>query len=116
MRHLFLIALLPLAACTDFTPADKSVSYDQATGKLIQAPCPDWSQPSTGNVDSSLHSNFGCAYHRNFATQIADPNDLVRGHGTPGADTEATARTIARYRAGEIPEPLQPQQASVAGQ
>lgn len=104
--------LLALPGCTDFTPADKSVHYDQASGELIQAPCPDWSHPSHANEDNSLHSNFGCAVNRNLAIQLEDKADLARGHGTPGADTEATVRTIARYRAGEIPEPLQPQQAA----
>lgn len=103
--------LLLLSACTDTTPTDKTVRYDQASGTLVYPACPDWSQPSTANVDNSLHSNYGCAANRNLAAQLENPADLARGHGS-GTDTESTVRTITRYRAGEIPEPLVPQQTS----
>ena len=104
--------ILLLTACSDYTPANKEVRYDTATGKLIQAPCPDWGQPSTANVDSSLHSNYGCATHHNMAIQLDNPADLHLGHGENGADTEGAVRTVTRYRDGEIPAELQPMQAT----
>ncbi len=106
---LCLLATCMLTACTDTTPINKTPHYDQASGQIIYPKCPDWSQPSTGNTDNSVHSNFGCAAHRNLAVQLENPADLARGHGAQGADTEATITTITRYRKGEIPEPLTPQ-------
>lgn len=115
--HILILAgfLFILAGC-DYEPEPKVVTYDAASNTLtLPHPCPDWSHPSVGNYDNSNHSNFGCAANTNFGLQVADPHDYVEGHGDVGPDTETTVRVIERYRAGEIPEPLDPQQASAAG-
>lgn len=100
-------SLLALAAC-DYTPVKKEATINPVTREITPpTPCPDWSSP-TENYDNSVHSNFGCATAKNTAIQLADPADAVRGHGDNRADTEAGVRSIQRYRAGEIPEPLVP--------
>jgi len=118
MRALLLFSLLlPLAACSDFTPAPKEAQYDAATNRVVPAgPCPDWSHPASYNYDNSVHSNFGCAVENNMAAQLANPADWARGHGNPSPDAEITSTVIQRYRDGEIPEPLVPQQGGWGGE
>lgn len=114
-RSSFLAVCCLLGGCglgIDTTPTDKTVHYDMAKGTLAFPACPDWSQSSTMNYDNSVHSNYGCAVNRNLAVQLADPSDLHHGKGDGMADTTEAARTITRYRAGEIPQPLQPQQSA----
>ncbi|MBN8543556.1 MAG: hypothetical protein J0M34_04750 [Alphaproteobacteria bacterium] len=108
MKHILPILLLAsLAACDDYVPAEKKAVINPVTREITKpAPCPDWSH-QTENYDNSVHSNFGCATANNIAIQLDDPADAVRGHGS-GTDTESTVRTVGRYRAGEIPQPLQP--------
>lgn len=115
MRIALLFVLpLALAACeADYTPRPKQATYDHTTGQVIPPyPCPDWSHPTVGNYDNSNHSNFGCAVNNNLAVQLENPRDLIEGRGHRGgvADIENSVRTIERYRAGEIPESLTPQQ------
>lgn len=112
---LSLASMAVLGGCglgIDTTPADKTVHYDMAKDTLTFPACPDWSQSSTMNYDNSVHSNYGCAVNRNLAVQLADPSDLQHGKGEGVADTTETVRTLTRYRAGEIPQPLQPQQSA----
>ena len=100
-----------LAACGDYVPSEKKAVYDPVTQSLIYPhPCPDWSHSASINYDQSVHSNFGCAVENNFAVQLDDPADLLYGRGTGGYDLERSVRTIERYRAGEIPAELTPQQ------
>lgn len=110
MRALPVLCLFALAACGDFTPAPKEPRYDAATGQIILPPCPDWSHPSVGNYDNSMHSNYGCAVNRNMAVQVEQPSDWEKGYGQFGPDTETTLGVVSRYRSGELPEPLVPQQ------
>lgn len=113
MRYaLLLLPCLLLTACGhDYTPRDKQVEIDHQTGELILPhPCPDWSKSTVGNYTNSQHSNYGCAVNNNLAVQLADPWDLKEGIGNANADTEASVRTIERYRSGEIPAALTPQQ------
>jgi hypothetical protein len=103
-----LFALLGLTACSDYTPTEKRFTVDPATHQVtLPSPCPDWSSP-TENYDNSKHSNFGCATANNIAIQLDDPADAIEGHGAKTPNTETTVRTIQRYNAGEIPEPLVP--------
>ena len=109
------LLLLALAACSEggFVPNPKTVSLDADSGALIMPhPCPDWSAPADANRLNTVHSNFGCAVNRNSALQLADPNDLVRGHGDNRPDTITTTRVVERYRAGELPAPLSPIQST----
>ncbi len=113
MKHAYLIPtiLALLTACDDYVPRDKTVQYDPAEQRLVYPhPCPDWSHNPVVNYDNSLHSNYGCAVNTNLAVQLEDPRDLHRGSGDAGPDAEITTHVITRYRAGEIPAPLEPQQ------
>jgi pilus biogenesis lipoprotein CpaD len=61
--------------------------------------CPDWSQ-STVNYGNAMHSNYGCATARNLAAQVADPEDLIHGHGAPSPDADRTALVVGHYHSG----------------
>lgn len=106
-----------LTACTDdFVPRDKTATYDSATGTLdLPYPCPDWSHSSLINYDNSLHSNFGCAVNTDSAQQLANPEDIAHGRASENSaspDSEISEGVIEQYRAGKIPQPLQPIQGS----
>lgn len=103
-----------LAACADYVPREKKAMVDAQTGEVILPhPCPDWSHSASLNYDNSLHSNYGCAVNSNLAVQLENPGDLTQGYASPHpSDIEGTVRTIQRYRSGEIPEALTPQQES----
>lgn len=112
--HILILAcaMSILAAC-DYEPKPKETSYDPTVNAaVLPHPCPDWSHPTVGNYDNSTHSNYGCAVNTNFGLQVADPHDIAQGHGDVGPDTETTVRVIERYREGELPEPLAPQQST----
>jgi type IV pilus biogenesis protein CpaD/CtpE len=108
-----LVALSAVSACGDnFEPTPKVASYDSVSGMTLPAPCPDWSQSGSYNYANEVHSNFGCAVNRNSALQLMYPSDLVEGHGNNHPDTGITTGVIESYRAGKIPLPLVPTQAS----
>lgn len=112
-----LVGCLLLMGCgSNFTPTDKTASYDPMTGTLmLPAPCPDWSQAQTNNVLNEPHSNFGCAVNSNAALQIEDPRDLYVGHGDNKPDTNVTVDVITNYRAGKIPIPTATTSTSTTG-
>lgn len=116
-RVVMMVALLALAACAnDFEPVEKVADIDPTTGAAVPPhPCPDWSHNATVNYDNSLHSNYGCAVNNNIAVQLADPWDLREGIGSKTGNTDMSVRTIELYRAGEIPQPLQPMQTTGGG-
>lgn len=107
------LVMAALAGCSNFTPREKVASYDPVSKTLtLPHPCPDWSQSQTYNRLNEPHSNYGCAVNTNSAIQVADPNDLVRGHGKNGPDTGITTQVIEDYRAGLIPVALVPNQSA----
>ena len=119
MRALACFSLIMLTACAgDYVPREKQARYDRDTQTVeYPYPCPDWSHASDINYDNSVYSNYGCATRNNLAQQLAYPEDLDRASGAAGAtDTEATVRTIQRYRAGEIPVQPQPMQGATGGE
>jgi type IV pilus biogenesis protein CpaD/CtpE len=102
-----------VTACGDYTPAAKHAVYDPQTGDVaLPHPCPDWSKNSVVNYSNSNHSNFGCATANNAALQLEDPRDLHQGHGDQSPDMETTTHVVERYRLGELPTPLEPQQSA----
>jgi len=113
MRQYIAITLLvSLAACADdYVPREKIARVDPVTGELtLPYPCPDWSHNTVRNYDNSPHSNYGCATATNMAVQLENPRDLNRGHGDASPDAGITTDVIARYRAGDLPVPLESQQ------
>jgi type IV pilus biogenesis protein CpaD/CtpE len=114
--YALLVAVLLVAAC-DPKPVEKVATYDVPTQTLtLPAPCPDWSSNSVVNYRNQNHSNYGCAVNRNLAIQVDDPHDLVRGRGNGAGDAEASATSLELYRAGKLPEPLEPQQDDGGGE
>ena len=112
-RYASLLCVLLTGCGGDFVPREKVATYNPETKQAeMPHPCPDWSHSSSLNYDNSDHSNFGCATRTNLARQLAYPEDLAVSAGHQSTDTEATVRTIERYRAGEIPAALQPIQSS----
>jgi type IV pilus biogenesis protein CpaD/CtpE len=113
---MMMVVMGALTACSNFVPNEKKAVYDPETKQLTMPyPCPDWSQSQTHNYLNQPHSNYGCAVNTNSALQVADPADLQRGHGDNNPDTGITTRVIERYRAGDLPVALVPQQASSSG-
>lgn len=49
--------------------------------------------------------NLGCAYQSNFAAQIADPVDLVRGRQETPPDTQKRIHSFEQLRQGQDPSP-----------
>jgi pilus assembly protein CpaD len=61
--------------------------------------CPNWSKPSTPNLDNAQTSNFGCGVNSNLAAMIANPQDLVSGReGTGLGDTVTASKAVEQYR------------------
>jgi type IV pilus biogenesis protein CpaD/CtpE len=116
-QKLVLLAVLALAACSNYVPREKVARYDPETGvTTLPYPCPDWSQSQTSNYLNQPHSNYGCAVNTNAALQLEDPSDMVRGHGMNTPDTEITTGVVGRYRAGELPVALTPTQSTGTGE
>lgn len=63
--------------------------------------CGDWSGTAGFNPTNAHHTNFGCAYHRNFGLMLSDPGDLVRGRSAGSADATRQTVVLQKYRAGE---------------
>jgi pilus biogenesis lipoprotein CpaD len=72
------------------------ITYAVATP---DAHCPDWTRPGA-NYLNSMHTNYGCAYNKNLAAMVANPEDLERGHGTNTVSGDRNVLVIKRYRAG----------------
>ncbi len=118
MQRYGILSLMLVAGACGFGPdiPPKKAQYNTATHQLELAPCPDWRSPSDSNYNNNNHSNYGCATVNNTALQVENPQDLARGHGSNGPDTETTIRTVSDYREGKIPVQLQPQQTGASGQ
>lgn len=61
--------------------------------------CPDWSDKGGNDFNSNTLSNFGCAVNTNLAAMVANPEDLINGQRTNGAnDASTAAKAIKVYR------------------
>lgn len=61
--------------------------------------CPDYSRDSSVDYDQNTSSNYGCATNASLAAMIANPEDLVHGHGaTGGTDTGRITKAIDALR------------------
>lgn len=64
---------------------------------------PNCEQPQPEQPDvPDFNGAFGCANANNLGVMVANPQDLVRGETLEPADGEALARSVQRYRVGEI--------------
>ena len=61
--------------------------------------CPDWSRDSSVDYNQNSSSNYGCASNASLAAMIANPEDLVHGHGTTGgSDPARSGKAIDAFR------------------
>ena len=64
---------------------------------------PDCDQPQPLSPDvPDFNQAFGCSNANNLGVMVANPRDLVEGRTLEPADGEANARSVQRYRLGEI--------------
>lgn len=61
--------------------------------------CPDWSNETSANYNSSNHSNHGCSTNSNLAAMVADPEDLVRGRENTKLNRNSGSKAVDTYRA-----------------
>ena len=95
----------PVAAPTLAAPI--RLSFERMQAKVADA-CGTWPQDigaSDYGVDNSNkpYWNFGCSTQANFAAQIADPIDLVRGRQEGRIDTVRRIRDVGQLRDGKDP-------------
>jgi pilus assembly protein CpaD len=75
---------------------------------LAAAPnCPDWTDADPQGFDNAPSSNFGCATQSDLAAMVANPEDLLRGKAAGPADGDFVARSVERYRSGELFKPTE---------
>ena len=61
--------------------------------------CPDWSRNSSVEYDQNTSSNYGCSTNASLAAMIAQPEDLVHGHGAAGPiDPTRSTKAIDAFR------------------
>lgn len=64
--------------------------------------CPNWSVPSSPNLENRSMSNFGCSVNSNIAAMVANPEDLFHGRNGSGVGDAATAaKAVGYYRQAE---------------
>ena len=83
------------------------LSFERMQAKVAGA-CGVWPQDlGTGdagfNARNEPYWNFGCANQANFAAQVADPVDLVRGRTESRIDTIRRTKDIQQLREGKDP-------------
>ena len=60
--------------------------------------CPDWTRDSSFDPDNNTSSNYGCAVNASLAAMVAQPEDLVHGHGNAGTDPTRSVKAIDAFR------------------
>lgn len=59
--------------------------------------CPDWSNNPAHNYDNQDLNNIGCAYYNNISAQVANPDDLVKGHGELVSEGDRESVNMQKY-------------------
>lgn len=80
---------------TDAPVAPGTVRVVVSRMKAFVPGCPDFSRDSSIDYNQNTSSNFGCATNSSLAAMIAEPEDLVHGHGTEITDLVRASRAIA---------------------
>lgn len=65
-------------------------------------PCGLWPEDLTRHADNRHYANFGCAYQRNMAAQIANPADLLGPRPPSEINAERRGVTIGDYQANDL--------------
>ena len=60
--------------------------------------CPDWSRDASYEYDQNTSSNHGCAINSSLAAMVAQPEDLVHGHGQGSIDPARSTKAIDAFR------------------
>ena len=81
-------------------PAPLRLVFQRYTAEA--GPCGDWPTNVAHDPHNEEYHNFGCAYQRAMAAQVADPRDLLgpRGHGE--RNPVRRADVFEKYQRGEI--------------
>lgn len=66
--------------------------------------CGDWSGGTGFNPGNLPHTNFGCAYQRNFGLMLTDPGELAKARDPDWSEPNRLGGVVGGYRAGEAPE------------
>lgn len=75
----------------------------------LEAPeCGDWSGGTGFNPGNLPHTNYGCAYQRNFGLMLSDPGELVKARDPESIDPNRLGGITGAYRTGDAPEALLP--------
>ncbi|MBV8938987.1 MAG: hypothetical protein JO089_04020 [Alphaproteobacteria bacterium] len=84
------------------SPELKAGDYriDYAYNRVVTPPCDRWSGTEVSNYANVMQPNIGCALATNTGQMVADPRDLLRGHGDVRPDPDLDALAIQQYRAG----------------
>jgi pilus assembly protein CpaD len=103
-------------AVASYAPADPTIASPiRLTFQRMQAKvagkCGLWPQDLGGtdpkfNASNDTYWNFGCATQSNFAAQVADPIDLVRGRSETPGDAQRRTKDIQDLRDGKDPSTL----------
>ena len=98
---------------SSYPPADPTIASPiRLTFHRLQAkvagPCGLWPQDLGGsdpkfNASNAPYWNLGCATQSNFAAQVADPIDLVRGRPETPGDAQRRTKDIQDLRDGKDP-------------
>ena len=83
------------------TISDENAIVLSFRGYRVQVPeCGDWSGNSGFNPTNLPHTNFGCAYQRNFGLMLSDPGELLRSRPLGPIDAPRMGVIVEGYRAG----------------
>jgi pilus assembly protein CpaD len=98
---------------SSYPPVDPAIASPiRLTFQRMQAKvagrCGLWPQDLGGsdskfNASNAPYWNFGCAAQSNFAAQVADPIDLVRGRSETPGDAQRRTKDIQDLREGKDP-------------
>jgi pilus biogenesis lipoprotein CpaD len=77
--------------------------------------CPNWSDGDLTNISNKTQANFGCADATNLARQVADPADLVRGHGGATWDGDRNGVAVMKYKTDQVTQTVKDSASSSGG-
>jgi len=66
--------------------------------------CGDWTGAAGFNPGNLPHTNYGCAYQRNFGLMLSDPGELLGSRDGDSLDAPRASSVIGGYQAGERPQ------------
>ena len=100
---------------SDVTLASIRINYSKLVAEA--GPCGQWPHDIGASFDREYNENhpfwnLGCANQRNLAAMVDNPADLVQPRGETPAYTGRRTVTLDKYRKGEIPSGVYPNDGS----